>query len=189
MEYRDWLPRCAYRGEAVRRACGRPVCYEGEGPGGCAFLFYGAPGLESVLEDCFARCGGQFGRKVAWLFAERGQILISKRQSGADADTLVLEGLGAGADDVRFGDGDLVEILTKPHRLAEIQSILELEEIAMLQADIVRLPRERTAVYDDAVILRLLDFLRETTALPEVCNLSADFWVLDEKVERLADSF
>ena len=65
-----------------------------------------------MLADCFLRYGGKYGEKVEWLYKTRGQILISKWKSGLDENTLVLEGLSAGADDVRFGDDDLVEIVT-----------------------------------------------------------------------------
>lgn len=114
-------------------------------------IFYGAPGLDTAfLEDCFARHGGKFGQAVHWLFQQKGQILISKWQSGVDENTLVLEGLGAGAEDVRFDDGDLVEILTKPRKLQDISDILELEEIPSAAGGASVAAASLTMVEDDA---------------------------------------
>lgn len=180
-DYTGWLKRCAYRSTDSQKV----AVYQGLGPGNTAFLFYGRAGLdEEKLAHCFARHGGQYGKKVDWLFQRRGQILISKRQSGVDENTLVLEGLGAGADDVRFDEGDLVEMLTKPHKLQEIADILELEEIALLQAGIIWLPTSLVPVQDDETITQILGLLEEATAMEEIVNVTADFWILDEKLER-----
>lgn len=181
MDYTSWLKRCVYRG-ADRQEL---AVYQGLGPGNTAFLFYGRAGLdEDALAACFARHGGKYGQKVDWLFQRRGQILISKLQSGVDENTLVLEGLGAGADDVRFDEGDLVEILTKPHKLQEIADILELEEIALLQAGLIWLPASLVPVQDEETITQILGLLEEATAMEDIVNVTADFWILDEKLER-----
>jgi len=181
MDYTSWLKRCVYRG-ADRQEL---AVYQGLGPGNTAFLFYGRAGLdEDALAACFARHGGKYGQKVDWLFQRRGQILISKLQSGVDENTLVLEGLGAGADDVRFDEGDLVEILTKPRKLQEIADILELEEIALLQAGLIWLPASLVPVQDEETITQILGLLEEATAMEDIVNVTADFWILDEKLER-----
>lgn len=181
MDYTSWLKRCVYRG-ADRQEL---AVYQGLGPGNTAFLFYGRARLdEDALAACFARHGGKYGQKVDWLFQRRGQILISKLQSGVDENTLVLEGLGAGADDVRFDEGDLVEILTKPRKLQEIADILELEEIALLQAGLIWLPASLVPVQDEETITQILGLLEEATAMEDIVNVTADFWILDEKLER-----
>lgn len=180
-DYTNWLKRCAYRSADMTE----PTLYQGLGPANTALIFYGAPGLDTAfLDDCFARHGGKFGQAVHWLFQQKGQILISKWQSGVDENTLVLEGLGAGAEDVRFDDGDLVEILTKPRKLQDIADILELEEIPLLQVGQVWLPASLTMVEDDGAITQLLALLDEVTALEGIYNITADFWIVDEKLEH-----
>lgn len=180
-DYTGWLKRCVYR----RLEQQETVLYQGLGPGNTAFLFYGQAGLdEAMLADCFARHGGKYGQKVDWLFQRRGQILVSKLQSGVDENTLVLEGLGAGADDVRFDEGDLVEILTKPHKVQEIADILELEDIMLLKKGVVWLPSSLVPVQEDAVITQILGLLDEMTAIDGIGNVTADFWIVDEKLEK-----
>lgn len=180
-DYTTWLKRCVYRGNSVDAV----TLYQGLGPGNTSFIFYGRPGLdEQYLADCFTRYGGKYGESVRWLFQQRGQILVSKRQSGVDENTLVLEGLAAGAEDVRFDDGDIMEIITKPNKLRDIADILELEEIALLQAQVIWVPQSLVPVTEDAVITQILGLLDELTILDGIVNVTADFWILDEKLEQ-----
>lgn len=180
-DYTGWLKRCVYRAADQQEL----ALYQGNGPGHTSFIFYGLPGLdEQQLADCFARYGGTYGQRVAWLFQKRGQILVSKYQSGVDENTLVLEGLSAGADDVRFDESDLMEVITKPHKLQQIVDILELEDIPLLRQGLVLAPRDLVPVQDDETINQLLGLLDEITAMEEIVNLTADFWILDEKLEN-----
>ncbi len=180
-DYTNWMKRCVYRNSSNQDI----VLYQGMGPGNTSFLFYGTPELdETWLADCFARHGGTYGQRVEWMFQKRGQILISKYQSGVDENTLVLEGIGAGADDVRFDDSDLVEMVVKTTKLQSVVDILDLEDIPVLWAGVVLVPRDWVPVGDDGVITQLLSFLDEVTANSEIVNLTADFWILDEKLEK-----
>jgi len=178
-DYTNWLPRCAYRS-----VC-EPVLYQGVGPGQTALIFYGQAGLsQDFLRDCFACHGGRYGEPVTWRFQERGQILVSKWQSHVDETTLLLESLGAGADEVRFDDSDLMEVITQPYRLQRVLEVLELEEIPILQANLVWRPRDLMTVYEDTILTQLLGLLDTLTAKEEICNLTADFWIVDEKLEH-----
>ncbi len=181
-DYTAWMKYCVYRNGMAEE----PVIYQGMGPGNTSFLFYGVPGLdEEELAGCFARYGGKYGHRVEWLFQKRGQVLVSKYQSGVDENTLVLEGIGAGADDVRFDDGDLMEIVVKSAKLQAVIDILDLEDIPLIWAGNILVPRDLIPVQDDDTITQILGFLDEMTANPGIVNLTADFWILDEKLERL----
>ena len=46
------------------------------------------------------------------------------------------------------------------------------------------MPRDMVPVADEETITQILGFLDEMTANPGIVNLSADFWILDEKLER-----
>ena len=180
-DYTNWLKRCVYRNYMEQEL----ALYQGQGPGRTSFLFYGHPDTnEEMLADCFLRYGGKYGEKVEWLYKTRGQILISKWKSGLDENTLVLEGLSAGADDVRFGDDDLVEIMTKSAKLQQVADILELEDIPILWAGNILVPRDLIPVQEDEAITNILSLLDEITAMESIVNLSADFWILDERLER-----
>lgn len=175
-DYTDWLIKCAYHLPAAKDL----QLYQGIGPGGCALLFYGVGVDEDWLNERFAACGGRYGQQVAWMFGEKGQILISKYQSNQDENMLLLEGLGAGAEDVRFNDGDLVEMLTAKSMLATVLDVLEIEEIPVVRAGLIAWPQQQVVIHDGEQISQLLTLLDEVLALPEIVNFVSDFWLADE---------
>lgn len=61
---------------------------------------------------------------------------------------------------------------------------MELEEIPLLQVGQVWLPASLTMIEDDAAITQLLALLDEVTALEGIYNITADFWIVDEKLEH-----
>lgn len=180
-DYTNWLNRCVYRNTKQQTL----QLYQGLGPGNTAFIFYGLPGIDQQqLATCFEQHGGKYGQQVHWLFQQRGQILISKWQSSVDENTMMLEGLGAGADEVRFDDSDLMEILTKPHKLQSVVDVLDLEDMPLLQAGLVWMPRSLVPIEDGETMTLLLGLLDDMTALESIVNLTADFWIADEKLEN-----
>ena len=98
---------------------------------------------------------------------------------------MMLEGLGAGAESVHFDDGDLMEILTKPNKLQDIADIFELEDIQLLKSMLILIPRELIPVNDDDTITALLTIMYEVTAMDGIVNVTADFWIPDDKLEKL----
>ena len=176
-DYTNWIPKCAYR---FQEGVSTEV-HQGIGPGGISFVFYTLPDADlSVFEDCFRRHGGKYGERVTWLFTQRGQILVSKRISGIDENTLVLEGLGAGADDVRFDDGDLMEIIMKPRKLEQIADVLDLEDIPTVQKGCIWHPQSLIPLEDRDTITEVLSFLDEILRYEKIVNMTADFWISDE---------
>lgn len=139
---------------------------------------------EKRLQEIFQRNHGVYGQPVTWLFREKGQILISKYRSGMDENTLVLEGLGAGAEDVRFDDGDLVEVLCSKSKLRTIADIFELEDISILQSNVVLLPQALTPLEAMEQMQHLLFLLEDLLNLEQIYNFTADFWIADEKLDR-----
>lgn len=176
-DYTNWIPKCAYRFKEGMKT----ELHQGIGPGGVSFLFLTkADSDPKFFEDCFARYGGRYGERVTWLFHERGQILVSKRISGVDENTMVLEGLGAGADDVRFDDGDLMEIITKPKKLEQVSDVLELEDIPVVQQGLIWHPQSLIPIEDKNLITEVLSFLDEILQNEDIVNITADFWISDE---------
>ena len=77
-----------------------------------------------------------------------------------------------------------MEIVTKSAKLQQVADILDLEDIPILWAGTVLVPRDLIPVRDDEVITNILSLLDEITAMESIVNLSADFWILDERLER-----
>ena len=181
-DYTNWLKECVYRYEGTA-----PLrLFQGAGPGNTSFIFYGTDAVnEENLQDIFARHGGKYGVRVEWMFQQKGQILISKLRSGVDENTMVLEGLGAGAEKVHFDDGDLMEVITKSNKLQDTADIFELEDIDMLKSMLVWMPRDLLPINDDDTITSILGIMNEVTAMDGIVNVPADFWISDEKLEKL----
>ena len=181
-DYTNWLKQCVYRYEDEN-----PLqIFQGAGPGNTSFLFYGTNATtDAQLRDIFSRHGGTYGVRVDWMFQQKGQILVSKLRSGVDENTMMLEGLGAGAERVHFDDGDLMEIITRPNKLQDIVDIFELEDIQILKSMLVWMPRELIPVNDDETITMILGIMDEVTSLEGIVNVTADFWIPDDKLEKL----
>ena len=181
-DYTNWLRHCVYRyeGDAPLRT------YQGAGPGNTSFIFYGTDAVdETKLADCFAQYDGKYGVRVEWMFRQSGQILVSKLRSGVDENTMMLEGLGAGAEGVHFDDGDLMEVLTKPNKLQDTVDIFELEDIEILRAMLIWKPQALIPVNDDEMITSVLGLMDEVTAMDGIVNVTADFWIPDDKLEQM----
>ena len=148
-------------------------------------LLYGLGANEEKLADIFAAYGGKYGQQVSWLFGEKGQVLISKYQSNCDENTLMLEGLGAGAEDVRFNDGDLVELITKKNKLQDVVDILEIEEIPILRSSVIVWPQQQVVIQEAEQVHQLLQLLDEVLSLPEIANFVSDFWISDEQISQM----
>lgn len=180
-DYTNWLKQCAYRYEGTL-----PLkIFQGTGPSNTSFLFYGTNEVsEEQVRACFAQYNGTYGVRVDWLFRQNGQILVSKLQSGMDENTMMLEGLGAGAERVHFDDGDLMEVLTKPNRLQDTADIFDLEDIQILKKMLVWIPREWVTVNEEEAIMDILHLMNAMTAIEGIVNVTADFWIPDDKLEQ-----
>lgn len=179
MDYRNWQHLCVYRGKGKE-----PVMYTGLGPGNVAIVLYGSPDLDKeLLARKFEEYGGKTDINVRWIFQEKGQILISKRDNFTDETTIVLEALGSGAEDVLFDEGDLMEVRTRSAKLRDVADVLELEDVEMLKAGIVWMPREMIPVEDPQTITQLVELLEEVLRWNDIWNITSDFWILDEKLE------
>lgn len=181
-DYTNWLKQCVYRYEGTA-----PLhVFQGAGPGNTSFIFYGTDAVnEQQLQELFAQHGGKYGVRVEWMFQQKGQILVSKLRSGVDENTMMLEGLGAGAESVHFDDGDLIEVLTKPNKLQDTADIFELEDIQILKSMLIWMPRQLIPVNDEESITAVLGLMDEITGMDGIVNVTADFWIPDDKLEKL----
>ena len=180
-DYTNWLKQCVYRYEGTA-----PLnVYQGAGPGNTSFIFYGTAIVdETQLQDIFAQNGGKYGVRVEWMFQQKGQILVSKYQSSVDENTMMLEGLGAGAESVHFDDGDLIEVITKPNKLQDTVDIFELEDIQLLKHMLIWTPRNLIPINDDETITMILGLMDAVTSMEGIVNVTADFWIPDDKMEE-----
>jgi YebC/PmpR family DNA-binding regulatory protein len=183
----------ARAGGAGRSDSLEEVRYEGYGPQGVAVI------VEAVTDNrhrtagemrfVFSRNGGNLGENgcVAWLFEERGVIVIPTR--GIDENDLLECAVIDGVVDVR-AEGDSAEIITMPDRYAGVlahieRTLLEPHGLAAESSGIELVPKSRLRISEAGApaVLRLLDALDEHEDVTHVYS-NAD--IADAVLESLA---
>jgi len=140
------------------------IAYEGYAAGGVALYLETTTDNQNrtvaELRKLLDRHGGNLGTpgSVAWQFQKRGQIYVEAARYPEDR---VLEvALEAGAEDVRFGEGEHV-ITTDVASFHGVQWALRSAEITVTLAELVMLPLNEISVggADAERLLKLLDAL------------------------------
>ncbi len=183
----DNVERAIKRGEGtLEGATLSEFVLEGYGPGGAAILV-------EVLSDnrnravqevrsTFARAGGNLGENgsVAWLFDQKGMIVVETKDM--DIDELSLQAIDAGAEDV-MPQSDYIEIYTRMEDLENVRKALESEGIEIYSAEPAKIPKTTLQLDDSTAIqvLKLMDKMEELDDTKSVCT-NIDF--SDEVLEK-----
>jgi len=178
---------------AIKRAAGGTeganlieATYEGYGPGGVAILIETFSDNRnrtiSEIRNVLSRGGGNLGESgcVTWIFEPKGVITVTA--GDADEEELTLYIIDAGAEDIKVIDGSL-EVHTKPEDLEGLRRALEQRELAIVSAEVLKVPKSVVMLDEKAALqaLRLLDKLEELDDVQRVFT-NADF--PDEALER-----
>ncbi len=120
--------------------------YEGYGPGGVAVLIDVLSDNKnrsvSDLRSIISKHGGNMGEagSVAWIFENRGYILVDKTKTTEDA--LMGVALDAGALDMKNDpDEDSFEIITEPSDMQKVRDAVAAAGIEISDAEITMLPK------------------------------------------------
>lgn len=136
---------------AIKKASGElnsvnfeSITYEGYGVGGSAVI------VECLTDNknrtagdvrhCFDKFGGSLGSNgcVSYLFKSKGIIIIEKKD-GLDFDSVFMQAVDAGADDIVEED-DAFTIITKNDNLLKVKSNLENSGLIVVSSDIELVP-------------------------------------------------
>jgi len=115
---------------------------------------------------------------VAWMFDQKGYILVKKKS--IDEDTLMSLALDAGAEDFKSDpDEENYEITTLPEDLNKVKEFLEAKNIAMELAEISMIPQNYVKLEskDATKMLKLMEALEDHD---DVQNVYANFDIPDE---------
>jgi len=162
------------------------LTYEGYGPGGVAVLIEAVTDNKNrttpEIRHAFSKNGGNIGDTgcVAWMFDQKGLILVTKE--GQDEDEIMMIALDAGAEDIQ-DDGDTFDVFTSPSEFESVRSQLIENGIEPLRAEICRIPQSTVAIEGQEAeqLLRLLEVLEEHDDVQNVyANFDMDDKVLDE---------
>ncbi len=164
------------------------ITYEGYGPGGvailCETLTDNKNRTAAEVRHVFSKYNGKMAEPgaVAYMFEKRGVIRIPLE--GNDEDTLMMEALEAGAEDVQIED-DNFQILSLQENFNEVQKALE-EKYEFETVGLEQLPKNTVEVGEKhaAGLLKLLDMLED---LEDAQKVTANFDIDDSIIEKLSE--
>ncbi|NMA54533.1 MAG: YebC/PmpR family DNA-binding transcriptional regulator [Firmicutes bacterium] len=182
---------------AIQRADGtlggatlEELVYEGYGPGGVAIMLElltdNRNRTASEIRHIFSRHGGNLGENgcVAWMFVQKGTLVLEMDSTGAEIDEVLLDALEAGAEDVQE-DEQSIEILTDPGEFAAVQKALTTKGYKFVEAKIARVPLN-TVKLDRNDAGRVLELLEELEEQDDVQEVYSNFDIPDEILAELA---
>jgi len=162
------------------------ITFEGYGPGGVAILVEVTTDNRnrtvSEMRHAFSKNGGNMGEagSVAWMFAKKGDIVISK--SAAQEDALMDLVLETGAEDLR-DDGESWEIITDPGSYESVLEAVKKAGITPEVAEIGMIPQNYIKLEGSQVntMIRLLEALEDQDDVQHVySNFDMDEKALQE---------
>ena len=155
------------------------VTLEGYGPGGTAILVQAlTDNRNRTLQNIritFNKYGGSLGESgcVAWVFDSKGLITLDSQ--GLDAETVALQAIDAGAEDVKI-ENESIEIYTSLDELEQVRTGLEQDNLPIASAEMAMVPKTLVEL-EEKEALQALKLLEKLEELDDVNNVSsnADF--------------
>ncbi|MBW1605769.1 YebC/PmpR family DNA-binding transcriptional regulator [Lactobacillus sp. Sy-1] len=126
------------------------ITYEGYGPGGTAVMVSALTDNKnrtaSAIRSAFTHHGGSLGASgsVSYLFDRKGYIVILRDGLDVDEDTMLMDALDAGADDMKASD-DRFEVFTDPSSMQAVRDALQ-DKYDLDTAEVKMIPNTTTEV-------------------------------------------
>ena len=152
------------------------VVYEGYGPNGVAVIIEAltdnrnrtAPEMRHLL-DKYGKGLGASGC-VSWSFDKKGVIIINNEEEELDEDTVMMDALEAGAEDMQ-ADEAIFEVYTDPDAFNEVVAALESKGYTFLEAGVQMVPQNYITLTDETDIKnmeKLIDMLEDNDDVQNV---------------------
>ena len=137
------------------------------------------------IRNLFNRNGGSLGAAgcVAWLFENRGLITI--KGENLDGDSIALQAIDAGADDVKT-EKDFVEVYTTTENLEKVRTVLNAAKVPIASAELQMIPKSTVAPADEKGALQTLRLMDKLEDLDEVQNVASNAEFTDEMMEKIS---
>lgn len=150
------------------------VVYEGYGPGGIGVLVFGLTDNHNRtgtnIRTAFNHNGGALGAKgsVAFQFERKGYIAIERAGLDDDEDTLMMNVLEAGAEDMEMSE-DVVEIYTAPTDFTAVRDALS-EHYTLAQSELTMIPTVSVTLAEELVseFEAMIDILEDDDDVTDV---------------------
>lgn len=155
------------------------IFYEGYGPGGVAVMIEimtdNRNRTAGEIRYIFSRNGGSLGETgcVAWMFKEKGLVVVEKAGSEINEDDLMLAAIDAGAEDFN-SDEDCFEITCEPADLQTVRRAIDESGVKATTAEVTMIPQTTVKLEGEKAeqMMRLMDALEEHD---DVQNVYANF--------------
>jgi YebC/PmpR family DNA-binding regulatory protein len=181
---------------AIKKAAGgtdnvdyEEIMYEGYGPGGVAIMVKcltdNRNRTAADVRSIFGKRGGNLGESgcVAYMFDEKGLLVVSREDFNRDEDTVMMEALEAGAEDVVAGE-ESFEILTAPAEFFTVKNALEAAGYRFETAGVRWLPQNTVDAAGDNAdkLLKMMEAFDDNDDVQDVYH---NFEISDAEMERL----
>ena len=145
------------------------ITYEGHGPSGIAVI------VETMTDNRnrtagsvrhhFDKYGGSLGTNgcVSWSFDRKGVIVIDNEDEELDEDTVMMDALEAGADDLK-NEGDVFTVYTDPDDFNAVADALSAKGYTFVSAQIEMVPQNYQKLESEEQISqmeKLLDIMED----------------------------
>lgn len=163
--------------------------YEGYGPGGSALLIEVLTDNKNrtspEIRHLLTKNGGNMGEAgcVAWMFEQKGYVLVEKVK--VEEDALMSIALEAGAEDMKNDPKeDNYEIITMPEDIDKVKRAVEAAGIPVSLAEVTMLPKNYAPVDEKQAeqMMRLVEALEDHD---DVQNVYTNFDVPEEVMSRV----
>ncbi len=165
------------------------MSYEGYGPGGVALFVEVTTDNKnrttSEIRHLFAEHGGNMGESgsVAWMFENKGSIIIPK--SGASEDKVTEIAIEAGAEDIKTDHDSMFEVITAPADLETVKGKLVEAKIPIENAEIAFVPKNTIHLEGDEAT-RCLGLVNALDEHEDVKSVNANFDIDQEIIDKVS---
>ena len=159
------------------------IRYEGYGPGGVAVVIDcttdNRKRTVSDVRHLLTKHGGNLGTdgSVAYLFSEKGQIVLA---SGASEEAVMNIALEAGAEDLVLYEEGVITITTAFEDFAKVKQAVEHKEFKIEHAEVTLIPSTLVVIEEQEIadkLLKLFDALEDLDDVQKVhsnADIAAD---------------
>jgi len=164
------------------------ITYEGYGPAGVAIIIETATDNRnrtgSEVRTALTKHGGSLGTtgSVLFQFDHKGVIEVHQKL-GEDVDEAMLTIIEAGADDIEEAEKSFL-VYTAGSQLDAVRKKLIVAGYEVTKAELQYIPKTTVTVDEKAAgqLMRIIDTLDD---LDDITNVSSNFGISDEVMERL----
>lgn len=157
------------------------ITYEGYGPGGVAIFVQALTDNKnrtaSDVRLAFTRNGGSLGAtgSVSYMFDRKGYLVIDRTTTDADEDTVLMDIMDAGADDLQTSD-EAFEIYTDAKDFTAVRDALEKAGYQLAVSELTMIPQNSLEVPAEELekLQHLVDALEESDDVQDVYTAASN---------------